>query len=192
MLLRTPSRSSGTASGSKPTPRSRTNTETALSSISAYTSTCPVPACFAALVMASRAAATTGRRVSCIGQSPTATTSTLTPCASSTSAAAPRRALATLRSSVASPTYSQDRRSRSWARARRATVAESPELFWIRASVWSTESCRCAATSARSWVRIRSARSALRSEDSRKIHGPTTNSSPITPRPPARTASRAS
>ena len=41
-------------------------------------------------------------------------------------------------------------------------------FFWIRASVCSTESCRCAATSARSWVRTRSARSAVRSAASRR------------------------
>ena len=42
----------------------------------------------------------------------------------------------------------------------RATVLPSPAFFWISASVCSTESCRWAATSARSWVRTRSARSA--------------------------------
>ena len=61
------------------------------------------------------------------------------------------------------PAYSQARRSRSCARARRATAAPSPAFFWISASVCSTESCRWAATSARSWVRTRSARSAVRS-----------------------------
>jgi hypothetical protein len=48
-----------------------------------------------------------------------------------------------------------------------ATVFPSPAFFWISASVCSTESCRWAATSARSWVRTRSARSAVRSDASR-------------------------
>ena len=41
-------------------------------------------------------------------------------------------------------------------------VAASPLFSWIRARVCSTESCRWAARSARSWVRTRSARSAGR------------------------------
>ena len=45
--------------------------------------------------------------------------------------------------------------------------AASSAFFWISARVCSTESCRCAATSARSWVRTRSARSSVRSEASR-------------------------
>ena len=116
-----------------------------------------------------------------MSQSPTDTTSTEMPWASSISAATPRRALATELSSVASPAKSHERRSRSWARARRATVAASPGFFWIRARVCSTESWRWAATSARSWVRTRSDRSAVRSVASRKTQGPTTIAMPTTP-----------
>jgi len=53
--------------------------------------------------------------------------------------------------------------SRSWARASRATSRESSALRWIRVSVCSTESWTCAATSARSWARIRISRSSDRS-----------------------------
>ena len=77
------------------------------------------------------------------------------------------RAPETVAASVVSPAKSQARRSRSWARASRATVGPSWADFWIRARVCSTESCRCAATSARSCERTRSSRSALRSEASR-------------------------
>ena len=54
--VRTPCRSPAWPSGSKPAPRSRTNTSTRRPSTSAYTSICPVPACLAALVTASRVA----------------------------------------------------------------------------------------------------------------------------------------
>ena len=66
-------------------------------------------------------------------------------------------------------------------------MVASPEFFWIRARVWSTESWRCAAMSARSWVRIRSARSAPRSLTRRSTHGPTTSASPRMPSSPATT-----
>ena len=89
---------------------------------SAYTSTRPVPACLAALVTASRVArrrpAAAPRRTA---QSPTATTSTETPWASSTSAADRAQRTGDARSSVDSSAYSHARRSRSWARASRAT-----------------------------------------------------------------------
>ena len=66
-------------------------------------------------------------------------------------------------------------------------MVASPEFFWIRARVWSTESCRCAAMSARSCVRIRSARSAPRSLTRRSTHGPTTSARPRMPSSPATT-----
>ena len=94
------------------------------------------------------------------GASPTVTTSIGTPCSSSTSAAARSSAPATLSSSDSPGRFnSQLRSSRSWRRARPATSRGSPARFWISASVCSTESCRCAATSARSCSRIRAARS---------------------------------
>ena len=77
---------------------------------------------------------------------------------------------------------SQDRRSRSWARASPPTVAGSPAVRWISARVWSTESCRWAATSARSSERTRASRSSLRSGDSRSSHGPTMSPSPTMPK----------
>ena len=92
-----------------------------------------------------------------------------------------QRARPPRRPSAGSAPYSQERRSRSWARARRATAAGSAACFWIRARVCSTESCRCAATSARSWVRTRSARSSDRSPASRNSQGPTTRARPATP-----------
>ena len=85
---RSPSRSSGTSSGSKPGPRSRTNAVTWSGSTSAYSDTGAPPAYFAALTSASRAASRSAARCSSIGQSPTTTTSIAMPCASSTSAAA--------------------------------------------------------------------------------------------------------
>ena len=48
---------------------------------------------------------------------------------------------------------SQWRSSRSWIRARRTTSWGSPAAFWMRESVWSTESCTWAAMSARSSAR---------------------------------------
>ncbi len=86
---------------------------------------------------------------------------------------------------------SHERRSRSWARASRVTAAGSPAERWIRARVCSTESCRWAATSARSSERTRASRSSLRSEDSRKSHGPTMKPSPRMPKAAARPTLRA-
>ena len=57
----------------------------------------------------------------------------------------------------------------------------SSACFWISARVCSTESCRCAATSARSWERTRAARSSDRSPVSRNSHGPTIRPRPSTP-----------
>ena len=67
----------------------------------------------------------------------------------------------------------------------------SPACFWIRARVCSTESCRCAAMSARSCERTRAARSSDRSPVSRNSHGPTISARPATPSAPAITTSRA-
>ena len=78
----------GQRGGSKPGPRSRTNTCSARRLDSAYTSTGDPPPNLAALVIASRAAATRPRRAASRSRSPTTTTSTGTPWRSSTSAAA--------------------------------------------------------------------------------------------------------
>ncbi len=91
------------------------------------------------------------------------TTSTTTSCCVSTSAAISLSAPASVVGSAVSASKSHWRRSRSCERASRATMVESCAFFWISARVWRTESCRCAAMSARSWVRTRSARSAPRS-----------------------------
>ena len=106
------------------------------------------------------------------GPSPTVTTSIGTPCSSSTSAAARSSAAATLSPCPGSGRSSSQRRSsRSWRRARPATSRGSPARFWISASVCSTESCRWAATSARSCSRMRAARSNDRLRPSRTNHG---------------------
>src|SRR5581483_4703622 len=75
----TPRRSGGTAAGSKPRPRSRTNSETRSGSTSRYTSTVSTPAWRAALSAASRPAATSARPASSSGASPTRTASSRTP-----------------------------------------------------------------------------------------------------------------
>src|SRR5579864_6950444 len=80
-----PFRSDGTAVGSKPRPRSRTNNETALGSTSAYNEITGASDHFAALRVASRAAASMAWRSSSSAQSPTVTTSTVTPCCASIS-----------------------------------------------------------------------------------------------------------
>ena len=53
----------------------------------------------------------------------------------------------------------------------RGDLRGSSERRCTIASVWSTESCRCAATSARSWERMRSARSWVSDRTSRTTHG---------------------
>ena len=88
----------------------------------------------------------------------------------------PRRRRAAPRRSSPRPSRppspaSQSRSSRSWRRASAATSRGSSARFCIRVSVCSTESCRCAASSARSWERIRSARSAARLRPSRHRNG---------------------
>ena len=67
--------------------------------------------------------------------------------------------------------FSHARSSRSWRRASAATSRGSSARFCTSASVCSTESCRCAATSARSCERIRAARSAVSPRTSRSHHG---------------------
>ena len=93
--------------------------------------------------------------------SPTATTSTATPWSRSTSLAAVSSAAASGRRLAVGrgAPDSHARSSRSWRRARAATSRGSSERCCTRASVCSTESCRCAAISARSCERMRSARS---------------------------------
>ena len=71
----------------------------------------------------------------------------------------------------AAPLLSHERSSRSCRRASVATSRGSSARFCISASVWSTESCRCAAISARSWERIRSSRSSSSPRTSRSHHG---------------------
>src|SRR6516165_1971175 len=80
-----PLRSSGTASGSKPCPRSRTTSDTSPGSTSANSEITLAPDHFAALTVASRAAASSAFRFSSSSQSPTVTASTGTPYLASTS-----------------------------------------------------------------------------------------------------------
>ncbi len=86
---------------------------------------------------------------------------------------------------------SHARSSRSWRRARPATSRGSDERFCISASVCSTESCRCAAISARSCERMRSARSVDRERTSRMIQGAKITASTTTTTITASTTSRA-
>src|SRR5262249_54877618 len=65
-----PSRSDGTDSGSKPLPRSRTKASTPSGPHSRSTRTGPPPACRAALVTASRTAASNAAVCASIGRSP--------------------------------------------------------------------------------------------------------------------------
>ena len=76
----------------EPAARSRTATSSWSPATSAYSETFATPACLAALVSASPAAAATPRAGSSSGQVPTVTSSTDTPKRSSTSAAAARSA----------------------------------------------------------------------------------------------------
>ena len=74
--------------------------------------------------------------------------------------------------------YSQVRSSRSCPRASRATSRGESDWRWISARVCSTESCRCAAISARSASRMRSRRSSPRSRTSRTHHGTVITATP--------------
>src|SRR5205814_1827835 len=63
-------------------------------------------------------------------------------------------------------------------RSRTKTSARSSARRWISASVCSTESCRCAATSARSWARMRAVRSAVSACVIRSHQGPNSSTLP--------------
>src|SRR5215211_2884531 len=104
---RSPRRSAGTASRSKPGPRSRTNTSARPPSTSANTLIAASGANLTALRTASRAAATSASPAASSGRSPTATTSIGTPCASSTSATAASSAPARVASRSRSEPLSQ-------------------------------------------------------------------------------------
>ena len=107
-----------------------------------------------------------------------------TPWRCSTSAAAASRASPRSRSARAGARpNSHERSSRSWLRARPTTARGSSARRWMSASVWRTESCRCAAISARSSERMRSLRSSTSAFQSRQSHGPK-----IRPSPPRMTA----
>src|ERR1022692_1795514 len=174
-----PFRSPGTARGSNPRPRSRTNSDTSAGSTSAKIDTTLAPDHFTALTVASRAAASRAARSSSRSQSPTVTASTATPCWASTSRWMSRTPPASVRpaSSIepgARPSNSQERSSGSCARASWPTCWGLSALRWIRASVCSTESCTRAAMSARSSARILACRSTTRSRAIRSHHGPST------------------
>ena len=75
------------------------------------------------------------------------------------------------------PPYSHRRSSRSWRRAsveisRESSSVPRAERFWMSVSVWSTESWRWAAISARSSDRTRSRRSSIAERTVRSTHGP--------------------
>ena len=171
-----PLRSSGTASGSKPFPRSRTTIDTSPGSTSANSEMTPAPDHLAALTVASPAAASSAVRLSSRSQSPTVTASTGTPYLASTSCWIFRTPAATVSSSSASsgsrPSNSQDRSSRSCIRASWMTFCGSSARRWISASVCSTESCTRAAMSSRSSARALAWRSSARSRAIRSHHGP--------------------
>ena len=154
-----PLRSAGTASGSKPWPRSRTTSDTSPGSTSANREMTLAPDHLAALTVASRAAASRALRLSSSSQSPTVTASTGTPYLASTSCWICRTPAVRVSSASVSfgsrPSNSQDRSSRSCSRASWTTFCGSSARRWISASVCSTESCTRAAMSARSSARTR-------------------------------------
>ncbi len=116
-----PLRSAGTASGSKPFPRSRTTSDTSPGSTSANSEMTLAPDHLAAFTVASRAAASRAFRLSSSSQSLTVTASTGTPYLASTSSWICRIALVKVRSASVSfgsrPSNSQERSSRSCCRA---------------------------------------------------------------------------
>ncbi len=176
----TPLRSPGTAAGSKPLPRSRTATLTLSGSTSANTEITAAPDHLAAFTVASLAAASSALRCSSSGQSPTVTTSTGTPCLASTSRWIWRTPSASDEASAspgARPSNSQERSSRSCARASWTTACGSSARRWMSASVCSTESCTRAAMSARSSARARACRSITRSRAIRSHQGPSSSTS---------------
>ena len=109
-----------------------------------------------ALVSPSRDAATSASIRPSSGASPTTIASTGAPCDSSTSIAAARSASAR-RSPGPRGLIAREPGAQLPLLAPRqpATSSRSPACFCIRASVWRTESCRWAATSARSSERAR-------------------------------------
>ena len=107
-----PCRSSPTSCGENPRPRSRTYASTRSGPTSTNTDTAVSPECRAALSAASPQASTIATRRSSIGQSPTATTSTVTAWCSSTRAAIASR----LPQAVRATARSADRRATSEAR----------------------------------------------------------------------------
>src|SRR6478672_4581056 len=171
-----PLRSSGTASGSKPFPRSRTTIDTSPGSTSANSEMTPASDHLAALTVASPAAASSAVRLSSRSQSPTVTASTGTPYLASTSCWSFRTPAATVSSSSAwsgsRPSNSQERSSRSCIRASWMTFCGSSARRWISASVCSTESCTRAAMSTRSSARALAWRSSARSRAIRSHQGP--------------------
>lgn len=187
-----PLRSAATPEGSKPLPRSLTNSETLPGSTSANRETTSAPDHLAALTAASRAAASRASRLSVSGASPTTTVSTLTPWSASTSDWMQRTAAATVPSPSAndpggSPSNNHDRSSRSWARASWATFWGSSAWRWIMARVCRTESCTLEARSARSSARRRAWRSNTSSRATLSHHGPkiTTIDASIRATPPS-------
>src|ERR1700761_895461 len=189
----TPLRSPGTAAGSKPLPRSRTATLTLSGSTSANTEITAAPDHLAAFTVASLAAASRAFSAGSSGQSPTVTTSTGTPCLASTSCWISRTPSTTEETSVspgARPSNSQERSSRSWARASCTTACGSSARRWISASVCSTESCMWAAMSARASARARACRSDTRARADRSHQGPSSSTIPaVTNRKPPSGAS---
>src|SRR5580692_1322059 len=171
-----PLRSSGTAAGSNPFPRSRTTIDTSPASTSAHKEITPAPDHFAALTVASLAAPSSAFRLSSSPQSPTVTASTGTPCLASTSCWICRTPPANVRFSSISPgarpSNSHERSSRSCIRASWTTFCGSSARRWIRASVCNTESCTRAAMSARSSARTLAWRSCARSRAIRTHQGP--------------------
>ena len=188
MLWAMPRRSGATSARRKPTPRSRTNTSAMPSRTSANTETSPISPCLAALTHASRVAAASASTASPNGASPTTTVSTFTWYAASTSRTVRPSAVTSVSAAEAAPTvglpatttgpYSHSRSSRSCWRASTTVRRGSSAVRWMRASVCSTESWRCAAIASRSCARIRSRRSAAASCARRASHGPTRTETP--------------
>ena len=90
------------------------------------------------------------------------------------------------------PSNSQERSSRSWARASATTCCGWSARRWISARVCSTESCTREAMSARSSARTRACRSTTRSRAMRSHHGPSsTTMAEISSATPARGCSSA-
>ena len=137
----------------------------AAGSTSRYTDTLAAPECRAALTIASRAASSSGsqpvdRAVAHPHDLDRHAVLGLDRRRRARSSAAPSDAVASRRRASSPPASSHARSSRSCMRASRTTSRGSSARRCTSASVCSTESCRCAATSARSSERMRSRRSA--------------------------------